>query len=205
MRTETDINDTTMIQIIDIKNQTAYMLNSEEKTYLRRQAAGTAMDDVEQKTADPCAGMRNISCKKLGTETINNRPAEKWEMTTQQGGDSAEMLVWIDQKRRIPVRQTMPDGSQMEMSMVGTEKINGRKTEKWVMKASRPGGQSQTSYQWYDPEIQMNIREEQPGGMVRELVNIRIGKQPASLFKVPSGYTEISIPGGGTGQGSMEY
>ena len=204
MRTETNINGSTMIQIIDIRNQTAYMLNSGEKTYMRRQAAGAAASGAgEVKTGDPCAGMLNISCKKLGTETINNRPADKWEMTSQQGEDSSKMLTWIDQQRHIPVRQTMPDGSQMEMSMVGTETVKGRKTEKWVMKASRPGGQSQTSYQWYDPEIQMNIREEQPGGIVRELVNIRIGKQPASLFKVPSGYSEISIPGADAGQGQM--
>lgn len=203
MRTETQINDSTLIQIIDIKNQTAYMLNSREKTYMQRRAAGTATAGAgDNKGADPCAGMRNISCKKLGTEKVNNRPAVKWEITSQQGDEAGKMFTWIDQKRHIPVRQVMPDGSKMEMSLAGTETINGRKTEKWVMEASRPGGQSQVTYQWFDPEIQMNIREEQPGGVVRELENIRIGKQPASLFQVPAGYSEISISESPAGQGS---
>ena len=52
----------------------------------------------------------------------------------------------------------------------------------------------------------MNIREEQPGGFVSELRNIRMGKQPADLFTVPTDYKIMSMPqesvSGQRGQGS---
>ena len=57
-----------------------------------------------------------------------------------------------------------------------------------------PGGQTQVSYQWFDPELNTNIREEGPGGFMREMRNIKTGKQPVKLFTVPAGYEEISMP-----------
>ena len=104
------------------------------------------------------------------------------------------MTVWIDQARKIPIRQILPDGSTMEMRFMGDETVNGRATEKWEMKITRPGGQSSVGYQWFDPELKTNIRQEQPGGFVSELRDIKIGKQPAGLFVVPSGYTLMSVP-----------
>jgi hypothetical protein len=199
VRTEFDFNGRTMIQIIDMKNQQAIMLDPENKTYILSKAmpqdalpgdTGTAAD------TNPCAGMPGITCKKLGTEDINGRPAQKWEFENTAQAESGKMITWLDEERKIPLRQTMPDGSSMEMQLVGREMLNGRPTEKWEMTAIRPGGQSQVSYQWYDPFIKMNIREEQTGGFVREFQNVRIGKQPASLFTIPAGYKEVSMPQG---------
>jgi hypothetical protein len=82
----------------------------------------------------------------------------------------------------------------MEMRLVGSETLNGRTVEKWEMTATRPGGQSSVAHQWFDPELNINIREEQPGGFVSELRNISIGKQPADLFTVPNGYKIMSMP-----------
>jgi hypothetical protein len=132
--------------------------------------------------------MQNLLCNRLGVESVNGRPAEKWELVNSAQEQSGKMVIWIDQERRIPVRQSLPDGASMEMRLVGRETLDGRNTEKWEMKATRPGGQSSVAYQWFDPELNMNIREEQPGGFVSELRNIRIGKQPVDLFAVPPGY-----------------
>jgi hypothetical protein len=52
------------------------------------------------------------------------------------------------------------------------------------------------SHQWYDPEINMNIREEMAGGYTRDIVNIKVGPQPKDLFGIPAGYTETSMPQG---------
>jgi hypothetical protein len=37
----------------------------------------------------------------------------------------------------------------------------------------------------------MAVREEQPGGYIREIKGIRIADQPENLFQVPDGYQLI--------------
>jgi hypothetical protein len=200
VRTDMTVSDRTMIQIIDIKRQTAYMIDPGQKSYMERKAGPGEMmpgGGAPAIDANPCAGMQNLSCRRIGVETVNGRPAEKWELENKSQEQSGKMVVWLDKERHIPVRQSLPDGATMEMRLVGRETLNGRNTEKWEMTATRPGGQSSVAYQWFDPELNMNIREEQPGGFVNELRNIRIGTQPADLFVVPPEYKMMSIPQGG--------
>jgi hypothetical protein len=209
VRTDITVGGKTMIQIIDLKLQTAYMLDPEQKSYMERKAGPGEMNPgggAAAKDVNPCAGMQNLACRRIGVESINGRPAEKWELENTAQRQSGKMVIWLDEERRIPVRQLLPDGATMEMRLVGREELNGRTTEKWEMKATRPGGQSSVTYQWFDPELNMNIREEQPGGFISELRNIRIGKQPADLFVVPPGFKVMSTPQGNEpgqqGQGS---
>ena len=197
VRTEMDVNGQTMIQIIDLKRQEALMIMPGQRSYMRRKAGqGEMMSGDRQSDASPCAGMQNITCKQLGTEVINGRPTQKWEFIAKAQGQSSAMLFWLDEQRRIPVRQMMPDGSSMELRMLGKETVNGRSTEKWELTAKGPDGNSMVTHQWYDPEINMNIREEGPGGYIRDITNIRVGPQPKELFGVPAGYNEISMPQG---------
>lgn len=171
------------------------MINTQEKSFIRRQAGpGDMMAAPQTDTASPCAGMQNITCEQTGKEPVFGRPATKWEFTSKAGGQTGSMTIWIDEQRGIPTRQFMPDGSIMEMRMLGPETVGGRKTEKWELTASSPDGKSSISYQWYDPEINMNIREEGDNGFFRELRNVRTGKQPDTLFTVPAGYNEVSLP-----------
>jgi len=199
VRTDITVGGKTMIQIIDIKRQTAYILDPGQKSYMERKAGPAELSPgggSAAKEANPCAGMQNLACHRVGVESVNGRPAEKWELENTVQGQSGKMVIWLDQVRHIPIRQLLPDGTSMEMRLLGRETLNGRNTEKWEMKATRPGGQGSVAYQWFDPELNMNIREEQPGGITSELRNIRIGKQPADLFAVPPDYTVMSIPQG---------
>ena len=50
------------------------------------------------------------------------------------------------------------------------------------------------SIQWYDKQLKMVIREELPGGYVRELRNIKLAKQPKELFSIPAGYQRRDEP-----------
>ncbi|MDH3526341.1 MAG: DUF4412 domain-containing protein [Gammaproteobacteria bacterium] len=195
MRTEFKVNDQTMIQIVDTKKQTAYMLNTQNRSYLQRKAGpGDMLPGSANVQADnPCAGMPDITCKKLGTEQVNGRTADKWEFENTTQAQSGKLLYWLDRERLIPLRQIMPDGSSIEIRLVGKEKVNGRNTEKWEINMQRVGGQSKVFHQWFDPELDTNVREQQPDGSVRELSNITIGAQPAELFTVPAGYKEITI------------
>lgn len=205
MRTDITVNGKTMIQIIDMKHQTAYMLDPEQHSYMVRKAGPEEATPGGEaaKDANPCAGMKNLTCSKLGVEDVNGRAAEKWEMSSTAPGQSGKMDIWLDQERHMPVRQSLPDGSSMEMRLVGRETLNGRNTEKWEMTATRPGGQSNVTYQWFDPELKVNIREERPGGFVSEFRDIKIGKQPANLFTVPADYKEVNIPEGGAQEGEQ--
>jgi hypothetical protein len=199
VRTEYDMDGQTIIQIIDLDRQEALIINPAEKSYMRRQAGQQEMmpQGRGQSGRNPCAGMKNLTCKEGGIEVINGRKTRKWEITTAAGGQEGSMQFWLDEERHIPVRQIMPDGSSMEARMLGVEQINGRKAEKWEMTAEYPNGQSMVSYQWYDPSLQMIISEEQPGGFTRNLINIRQQPQPPGLFSIPAGYEEVSIPQGG--------
>jgi len=193
LRTEMEINDTLLIQIIDITNQTAYMINTAEKSYARHKA-DAAMQSVTGEQENPCAAMPDTTCKKIGDEMLGQRKAEKWELSGPALGDGEPVIYWIDKEHKFPVRQIMPDGSKLEMQFIGIEKLNGRMTEKWKMTASRPGGTEQVSWRWYDPEIKVITREERPGGLLREISNIKVAPQPPALFKVPDSYQEVSGP-----------
>jgi hypothetical protein len=193
IRTEFEMNGKTMIQIVDLKQQQALMINPEERTYMRLAGqGGMPGGGAPEAMTDPCAGMQNISCEKLGVEEINGRPATKWEIGSSAQAETGPMVVWIDEERKFPVRQEMPDGATMEMKYARKESVEGRVAEKWIMTMSRPGGQTMTSTQWYDPELKLNIREDHGDEYSRVLKNIKLGKQPATLFTVPEGYREIS-------------
>lgn len=199
VRTEIDMNGQTIIQIVDLDRQEAIIINPEEKSFMRRQAGQQDMmaQGMGKPGDNPCAAMQNLTCKDGGVEMVNGRKTRKWTISSTAGGQEGTMQFWLDEQRHIPVRQIMPDGSTMEARMLGSEQVNGRKTEKWEMTSSYTGGQSMVSYQWYDPALQMIISEEQPGGFKRDLVNITQQPQPAALFKVPAGYKEVSMPQGG--------
>jgi hypothetical protein len=110
-------------------------------------------------------------------------------------------LQWIDRERGIPLRQQFPDGGKMELSLRGKETLEGRSVEKWEVVVEAPGRQPSHTFQWYDSELKLAVRQEFPGGGVSELKNIRIGKQPDDLFVVPAGYSRGTPPAPPTPQG----
>lgn len=190
VRTESTINNTQVVEIVNAKQQTRALLVPKDKIYIQQQKTGQATPKVSgTASANPCEGMQGTTCKKLADETINDRKTEKWEFTIERNGQNFRSLHWIDVKRRMPIREFYPDGTVTELNIQANETINGRNTEKWVMQMTRADGQQVTSMQWYDPELKIAIREEMQGGYVRELRNIKVGKQDKTLFQVPSDYT----------------
>ena len=91
----------------------------------------------------------------------------------------------------MPIREFFPDGTVTELKLLSQEKINGRQTEKWLMRMTRTDGQELVSYQWYDPQLKIAIREETDDGFVRELKDIKVEKQRASLFEIPGDYKQV--------------
>ncbi len=220
-----------VIQIINNKDRVAWILFPAEKTYLERRGEAPPPDTATPKSGavDPCAGApQNVTCQKAGSEMVHGRETDKWEIVTQKQGKTQRVVMWIDKERGFPVKQQFPGGGT-EFRLIGKETLNGRDTEKWEITQTRqqtqqrqqrqpspqqrqPGSQQRPqttrSLQWYDPQLDLAIREEYPGGYVRELINIQVGPQAASLFELPEGYTKKQMPSqqrGGQQRGPQSY
>ncbi len=200
MRMEMEQGGQKIVQIIDQQRQVQWILYPEQRSYMEQKAPAQASPAAKPAGSDPCAGIPGASCRQLGSETVNGRQAVKWEMSFSHQGQTVTSTQWIDAERKIPLRTETEDGATSELLILGEEQLGGRKVEKWEMRMSRPGQDSQSSFQWYDPQLKIAIREEFPGGYIRELVNIKQGAQPSHLFSIPAGFSRISMQdmGGGS-------
>ena len=195
VRTETDAGGQPVVEVVFPKQQKRIVLFPGEKRYFEQQADPRGIAAVERKgDFNPCTGLPQTSCKKLGNEVIDGRNTEKWELLRTLNGQQQRSLHWIETERKLALREFFFDGTVSELRMIAKENVNGRGTEKWQLKVTRPDGKELQSFQWYDPELRIAIREEISGGFLRELRDIRIGRQPKELFSVPQGYTRVEPP-----------
>ena len=81
-----------------------------------------------------------------------------------------------------------PCPSDAPAMRAGSATIDGRETEKWTCGSP----DHYTMMVWYDPLLEAIIRYEDEFGY-GELTNIRKGRQPASLFAPPRGYSQIEV------------
>jgi len=193
VRTDSIFNNNTLIEIVNSKEQLRLFLIPAERIFLQQKSPGPVRQTVSRELASksPCAGIRNTSCEMLAKEMINNRQTEKWEFAENQGDQMHLSLHWIDVERHIVVREFLPDGTLTELVPLENELIDGRHTEKWLWRSLTPDGKMETATQWYDPELKMAIREELPGGYIRELRDIKTGTQDKELFEIPDGYKQV--------------
>lgn len=191
VRREMSVNGQNMVEIVYPDQGRAVFINSNAKSYEERNfSANNNKDDSNS----PCAQINNAVCEKLGKETIDGIKTEKWQIISNDKGRTLRTLHWIDSKRKLAIREFFPDGSVAELKLVKKEKVNGRNTEKWQRSMSRSDGSVNKSFQWYDTELGIAIREELPGGYLRELKNIKVIKQKDKLFAVPEGYVRMNRP-----------
>lgn len=203
MRTEMSHQGQQVIRVTDENRGVEWILFPDQKKYMERKLAGPA-SSAASPADDPCGGMPGLTCTKVGEEEVGGRLAIKWEMAASHQGQSMKSTQWIDKERGVPLRQEMPNGQTTELKYVGEEDLGGRKVEKWEMVATMPGQPETRSYQWLDPELELAVKQEFPGGMVSELKNIRVGKQPDELFNIPAGYERMTAPQGRPGEPSDE-
>ncbi len=215
VRLEYQKDNQVAVNIYDMKNGRAIFLLPEKKAYMVRQVSQDQLGNpmLPPGDMDPCAYVTNADCRQLASETLYGRPVVQWEMTLP-GVDNTtvQSQLWIDTERRMPLKQIWSDGATFELRLVGTEVLHGRSTERWVSTRTGPDEKSMKSLQWYDPELQLVVREELPGGFFRELRNVRVGVQDDSLFTVPAGYQPVTPERGeeepasqGQGQSANQY
>ncbi len=187
VRTEVNTQNGLIVDIVYPLEGKLIKLNPQLKQYVEIPIEKQT-NSLQTKT-NPCYQLQNANCTQLGEENVNGRKTQKWQIITQQQGRNIRTLHWVDVERQLAVREFFDDGSMAEMVLEKNETVNKRNTEKWVRTLSRPDGSSVYSFQWYDPKLKISIREELPGGYIRELKNIKTGVQKKSLFKIPKGYS----------------
>jgi len=198
MRVEMSRQGKELVRITDQEEGVEWILFPEQRRYIRYAAGqqmAQTMGALEGKDT-PCAGMPGFECRQLEQGKIQGRPAIKWEITGSHQGKSYTSTQWIDAERGIPLMQELPNGQKMELKFLGEETLDGRRVEKWEMVVTAPNRPEVRTFQWYDPELELAIKQEFPGGVVNELRNIDVAEQPDRLFDVPEGYTEMATPQG---------
>lgn len=199
MRSEMVHQGQEVVRITDEKRGVEWILFPEQKKYMERQLGASGAPQPAAKpspASDPCAGMPGLTCRKLGEEPISGRNAVKWEIVASHQGQTMKSTQWIDTERGVPLRQEMPNGQVTELKFVAKETLDGRPVEKWEMVATMPNQPETRTFQWFDPELELAVRQEFPGGFVSELKNVSVGKQPDHLFSIPAGYERMAAPQG---------
>jgi len=182
VRTEINRNGQKMIEIIEPLQGKAWLLNPQAKEYLERPVPKSVPAGETQQ--NPCHGLpKTASCRRAGTEMVNGRNSDKWRLQA----DGHTQLLWLDSEHHFPVRVVNDGQLAMEMQFLGSTRINGRQVEKWQSQMMSPEGTTRV-IQWYDPQLNIAIRQLLADGQIRELRNIRVGEQDDALFTLPDGY-----------------
>lgn len=201
VRTEFQQNGHTIVQILSPQQQLAWVLMPERKSYMQQPLPPMAIGPMTQREeSDPCAGHPSAQCRRLGTETLGGREAVKWSFEDPEVPQPVNGAIWVDAEHGFSVRHDMGGRTVFQLHYLQDETIAGRQTEKWRMELTGPNGAKMQSTQWYDPELNLAIRQAMPGGYVRELKDIEIAEQPEALFQIPENYQRVQAPAPGTGQ-----
>jgi len=103
--------------ITDFATRTVDILMIEPKMYIEHKVGAMSRlgfggnPSEELKPFDPqnpCANQPDITCKKIGVETVNGRTCDHWEIT---GKDGKVSNVWVDEKLHFPIKMTSPDST----------------------------------------------------------------------------------------------
>lgn len=182
-----------IVEIYDLENRRILLLVPQQKLYMQRVLPPGKMNNPLLPPADsnPCSVMSEGYCTKIASETLYGRSVSRWEVTIERKGERLKSLHWIDDERLMSLRDVWPDGSVSELMLTDITQLNGRMAEHWQRTTAPAGGEHYMTDLWYDPELGLIVREERPGGYIREIRDIQIGKQPAELFRVPDDYRLI--------------
>jgi hypothetical protein len=119
-----------------------------------------------------------------------------------------------DMYMEMPLDQSQdPQDMDVQMTTVGEETVNGIKTTKSKVIATKKDGSKFGGFFWTTKDhitVKMDLLSKDGNEkmrMTQELTNLKIGKQDPKLFEIPPGYTKNDIGammggmGGGGGKG----
>jgi hypothetical protein len=105
-----------------------------------------------------------------------------------------------------------PMNYDIEQTVIGPDTVNGVKTtkSKIIMKEKKTNGSKMGGFWWMTKDNIMmkldviSVDKGKKDRMKMELDNLKVGKQDAALFEVPSGYTKMDMSMGGMGKMMMD-
>jgi len=105
-----------MIMITNFASKTSDFLMPEQHMYMEVKADDTQGQpggigpDIKAllDPHNPCASMKDWSCKNLGTEQVNGRTCDHWQITDKNG---KVKNAWIDQKMHFAIKAVSQDSS----------------------------------------------------------------------------------------------
>jgi Domain of unknown function (DUF4412) len=196
-----------------VKNSRTFLMAAVIAIAGSAQAAGPARAQVEY-SADSELETAEVSMK----GHVNYAPTrERREMVMGNGGDQMIMIMRHDKKLAWTLMpsekmymesslaqaggkdKTDPSQYKIEQTVVGPETVNGMSTTKSKIIMTGPKGEKMGGFMWVTKEnimVKMDaiaIDKQQKMRFKSELTNIKIGKQDAALFEVPTGYSKVSM------------
>lgn len=111
------------IMINDTNNKVSYMIMPEQKMYMEMRAGqhnpmqrGPKMDTLKSYDPNnPCAANPDMTCQKVGSESVNGRNTDHWIFTDKK--NNSTMNVWIDKNIHFPIR-TQSNEMQMDLTNI---------------------------------------------------------------------------------------
>jgi hypothetical protein len=182
-----------VIQILDANKHVNLMCFNDQQLCYENPSLEQINIGIKSAISSPCKNNKALKCENLGKTELNKRPAIKWKIVAKDGDKELESYLWLDDELKIPVRQTMFNGTTVELEWLGSEKLNNRDTDKWRQVIKYPSGETQESYQWFDKELKIIIRETFPDGNIQELKHIVVENIPDKLFTIPVGFEKKTM------------
>ena len=113
MRMDMEHDGQQSVMITRFANKTVDILMPKQQMYMEFNAGqnamrrGPGMDQLKPyDPKNPCSAEEGATCKNLGTETVNGRMCDHWQVTSKEGKVSD---LWIDQKLHFPIKGTNAD------------------------------------------------------------------------------------------------
>lgn len=182
-----------VIQILDANKHTSLMCFTDQQLCYENKTLEEINIGIESSITSPCENNTSLICENMGEVEINKRKATQWIITAKEGKEKKKSNLWIDKELNIPVKQILFNGTEIELKWLGEEKLNNRITDKWVQQIQLVNGEKQESFQWFDKELKISIRETFANGNSQELQHIVVKELEEKLFSMPVGYEKKNM------------
>jgi len=187
-----------VVEIVDARSDTSLMCFTEQQVCYESKSPTDIDIGIEKRLETPCDGAgKSLSCSRVGEEKVNGRATVKWKIVAKEGDKELVSWTWMDKALKVPIRQKLFNGTDIELKWLGSEKLDNRDTDRWLRRITYPDGRSEESRLWFDKELNIIIREDFANGGSRVLKHIVVENLPDKLFTIPAGYEKRSLPASG--------
>ena len=177
-----------VIQILDANRHISLMCFAQQKICYQNESDEQINIGIENTMSSPCEGNPALTCENLGIEELNNRKATHWKVVAIDGDKKRESSYWLDTELKLPIKQLLFNGTTIELKWLGDEMLNNRSTHKWMQQIKLANGETVESFQWFDKELKISIKETFANGNSQELQRIEVKPLEDELFSMPSGF-----------------